>query len=174
MIINTITSVLTLGLVVATVLSYNSVNADYESATPGSLFTTRTWRRNNVAKTPEEFMEKVVNKGCASKYTATCLKLDVVSFVDRLAAADNYQIVPGIVIVKENVSSQLPAEVAASLAKEHPNDIDARLDAFLMKRVTSYLSSHSINFKMFDKESFANARQFGEQNFGIGELMICL
>lgn len=168
--------VLCLSTVMFALCDYKSVNGEYETVTQGSLFTTRTWMRNNVAKSPEEFMEKVVTKGCSHRYTTTCLKLDVVGFVDRLSTTENYQIIPGIVIVKENNTAKFPPEMAAALAKEHPNDIDARLDAFLVKRVAQYLNSHSVNFKLFDPENYASARKFAEQNmnFGVGKWLLLL
>lgn len=101
-------------------------------------------------------------RDCANSYTATCLKLDLVSWVDKLNEEDSYSVIPGVSVVRENASARLnTADIVAELAREFPNDPDARLDAFLLKKVTSYLSSHSIRFNLFDKESEESARKGG-------------
>ncbi|XP_023707888.1 homeobox protein unc-4 [Cryptotermes secundus] len=117
-------------------------------------------------------MKKVMSKGCAHRYTLTCLKLDVVSLVDRLSETDKYQLLPGVIVVRDNSSAEngsddeesatsrkFPVDLVASLARDYPNDVDSRLDAFLIRKVGQYLNSHSITVKLFDEESFARARQ---------------
>jgi hypothetical protein len=61
--------------------------------------------------------------------------------------------------VESSTSRKFPVDLVASLARDYPNDVDSRLDAFLVRRVGQYLSSHSITVKLFDEESFEKARQ---------------
>jgi hypothetical protein len=92
--------------------------------------------------------------------------------VDRLSETDKYQLLPGVTVVRDNSSAEsgsddeesttsrkFPVDLVASLARDYPNDVDSRLDAFLIRRVGQYLNSHSITVKLFDEESFARARQ---------------
>jgi hypothetical protein len=125
--------------------------------------------RNHISLSAGDIMKKVMSKGCSHRYTLTCLKLDVVSLVDRLSETESYQLLPGVTVVRDNSSDQdgvdsstgrkFPVDLVASLARDYPNDVDSRLDAFLIRRVGQYLSSHSITVKLFDEESFAKARQ---------------
>ena len=128
--------------------------------------------RNHVSLSAGDIMKKVMSKGCSHRYTLTCLKLDVVSLVDRLSETETYQLLPGVTVVRDNssvedasngvessTSRKFPVDLVASLARDYPNDVDSRLDAFLIRRVGQYLSSHSITVKLFDEESFAKARQ---------------
>jgi hypothetical protein len=128
--------------------------------------------RNHISLSAGDIMKKVMSKGCSHRYTMTCLKLDVVSLVDRLSEAESYQLLPGVTVVRDNSSAEdgssgvdsstsrkFPVDLVASLARDYPNDVDSRLDAFLIRRVGQYLSSHSITVKLFDEESFAKARQ---------------
>lgn len=101
-------------------------------------------------------------RDCANSYTTTCLKLDLVSWVDKLNEEDSYSVFPGVSVERENASARLnTADIVAELAREFPNDPDARLDAFLLKKVISYLSSHSIRFNLFNKDSEETARRGG-------------
>jgi hypothetical protein len=138
---------------------------------------TNSWRnfdatRNHISLSAGDIMKKVMSKGCSHRYTLTCLKLDVVSLVDRLSETESYQLLPGVTVVRDNSSAEggnndadpstsrkFPVDLVASLARDYPNDVETRLDAFLIRRVGQYLSSHSITVKLFDEESFAKARQ---------------
>ncbi|TGZ33754.1 uncharacterized protein Osi16 [Temnothorax longispinosus] len=111
-----------------------------------------------------ENLESNLNKDCGKSYSATCLKLDVVSFLDKLSEQENIGILPGVSVIKENSSANVPpSEVVANLARDFPNDVEKRLDAFLIHKVGSYLNSHSISIKLFDPRTFEAARSFNEE-----------
>jgi len=164
---------------------YNSyIPTDSSSSSPeSSQSPSNSWRnfegtKNHVPLSAGDIMKKVMSKGCSHRYTLTCLKLDVVSLVDRLSETDKYQLLPGVTVVRDNSSAEngsdedestgrkFPADLVASLARDYPNDVDSRLDAFLIRRVGQYLNSHSITVKLFDEESFARARQLEMQATG--------
>lgn len=101
-------------------------------------------------------------RDCANSYTTTCLKLDLVSWVDKLNEEDNYSVFPGVSVIRENATARLnTADIVAELAREFPNDPDARLDAFLIKKLSSYLNSHSIQFNLLNRDSVESARKGG-------------
>ncbi|XP_077271598.1 DUF1676 domain-containing protein Osi16 [Temnothorax americanus] len=111
-----------------------------------------------------ENLESTLNKDCGKSYSATCLKLDVVSFLDKLSEQENIGILPGVSVIKENSSANVPpSEVVANLARDFPNDVEKRLDAYLIHKVGSYLNSHSISIKLFDPRTFEAARSFNEE-----------
>lgn len=49
-----------------------------------------------------DMVKHLVAKGCAQKYTWTCLKLDVAALVDQLAHDKEYRLLPGIALVRDN------------------------------------------------------------------------
>lgn len=114
--------------------------------------------------------KKALNKDCASTYSSTCLKLDIVNWVEKLNEQDNFNLLPGVSLVREaNASAKAStADIVAELARDFPNDPDARLDAFLMKKVTGYLNSHSIKLNLFDPTSVETARKGGGGGGGGG------
>lgn len=119
--------------------------------------------RQMVEDAPENLAPNL-NKDCGKSYSATCLKLDVVSFLDKLSEQENVGILPGVSVVKENSSADVPAsEVVANLARDFPNDVEKRLDAYLIHKVGSYLNSHSISIKLFDPKTFEATRSFNEE-----------
>ncbi|CAH0555713.1 unnamed protein product [Brassicogethes aeneus] len=95
--------------------------------------------------------KKSISRDCANTYTATCLKLDIVSWVDKLNENDDYSVIPGVSVVRENGSARAnTADMVAELARDFPNDPSARLDAFMVKKITSYLNSHSVRLNLFN------------------------
>ncbi|KAK1122773.1 hypothetical protein K0M31_009215 [Melipona bicolor] len=144
----------------------------------------RRTSKQMVEESPESLASSL-SKDCGKSYSATCLKLDVVSFLDRLSEQEDISILPGVSVIKENGSAGgMPAsEVVANLARDFPNDVEKRLDAYLIHKVGSYLHSHSISIKLFDPRTFEAARNFNEetlaqlglgggQSVGTGKILI--
>lgn len=122
-----------------------------------------------LEKSDKSEYKKSLSRDCGNVYTATCLKLDIVSWVDKLNEDDDYNVMPGVSLVRENGSARSStADIVAELARDFPNDADARLDAFLMKKVTSYLNSHSVRLDLFDKKTLFQARGRGGGGGGGG------
>ncbi|OXU30503.1 hypothetical protein TSAR_011540 [Trichomalopsis sarcophagae] len=72
-------------------------------------------------------------------------------------------ILPGVSVVKQNSSVTVPtSDVVANLARDFPNDVDKRMDAYLMHKIGTYLNSHAISIKLFDPRTFEAARSFNE------------
>lgn len=138
--------------ILVTLLLFGCVSAEIERRTS----------RQMVEESPET-LSSTLSKDCGKSYSTTCLKLDVVSFLDRLSEQDDLGILPGVSVVKENASIDVSAsEVVANLARDFPNDVEKRLDAYLVHKVGSYLNSHSISIKLFDPKTFEAARNFNE------------
>lgn len=139
-------------LVLIVTLILGSVNCEIEQRAS----------RQSIDDAPKT-LEETMSKDCIKSYSATCLKLDVVSFVDKLSEQKDIGILPGVSVIKETLSDDVPAsELVANLAREFPNDVDKRLDAYLLHKVGSYLNSHSISIKLFDPRTFEAARSFNE------------
>ncbi|XP_071050109.1 uncharacterized protein [Onthophagus taurus] len=102
--------------------------------------------------------KKFLHKECANSYSTTCLKMDVVSFVDKLDNQNDVSLLPGMSLVRES-GARANEDLVAEVAREFPNDPDARLDAFLMNKVSNYLSSHSIKLNLFDSSNAFTARK---------------
>lgn len=121
-------------------------------------------------KSDRSDFKRSLSRDCATTYSATCLKLDIVSWVDKLNEEDDYSVLPGVSVVRENGSARAnTADIVAELARDFPNDPEARLDAFLMKKVTGYLNSHSLRLNLHDaKAEVAQARGGGGGGGGGG------
>ncbi|XP_066247967.1 uncharacterized protein [Euwallacea similis] len=108
--------------------------------------------------------KKSFSRNCDTAYSLTCLKLDIVNWVEKLNEEDNYNLLPGVSIVRENVSASAnTADIVADLAREFPNDPEARLDMFLMKKVSRFFNNHSLKLKLWSDNSVdgASARKSG-------------
>lgn len=119
---------------------------------------------------PEVFTKRSLARDCEGTYSPTCLKLDIVSFIERMSDTKDFSILPGLSVVKEADSNKTKtAEVVAELARSFPNDPEKRLDSFLMFKLNSYLDSHALRLKLIDDsapEKLGEARKGG--GFGGG------
>lgn len=119
--------------------------------------------------------KRSLQRDCSKSYTTTCMKLDLVSWVERLSEDDNYQVLPGISLVREGESGRAnTADLVAELARDFPNDAEARLDAFLLKKVTNYLDSHTIRVRLFDDQDKNAASARKKDKGGMGGAMAAL
>ncbi|KAL1494639.1 hypothetical protein ABEB36_010208 [Hypothenemus hampei] len=147
-----------ISVLVLTLLAFQAIAEDVPEPAPSPV----------PEKSDKSEYKKSLSRDCANVYTATCLKLDIVSWVDKLNEEDDYSVLPGVSLVRENGSARSTADIVAELARDFPNDPDARLDAFLMKKVTSYLNSHAVRLDLFDRKNLEQARGGGGGSGGGG------
>ncbi|XP_018334529.1 uncharacterized protein LOC108743456 [Agrilus planipennis] len=122
----------------------------------------------NVTSDRSEY-KRSLPRDCGSKYSVTCLKLDVVSWVEKLNEEGNYNILPGVAIVKENgTSTTNTAELVSDLAREFPKDPDARLDAFLLRKVSDFINNHSIKLNFFGNDVSDEGEESARKGGGTG------
>ncbi|CAG9817458.1 unnamed protein product [Phaedon cochleariae] len=113
---------------------------------------------------------RALARDCDKIYSTTCLKLDVISWVDKLSEAENYTVIPGVSIVRENATrAPNTAEIVADLARDFPGDPEARLDVFLMRKVQGFLGSHVVKVNLLGEESTDMARKGGGGGGGGGK-----
>ncbi|XP_060528313.1 uncharacterized protein LOC132703205 [Cylas formicarius] len=108
--------------------------------------------------------KKYAAKKCARSYTPTCLKLKLVSWIDKMDETDNYDVFPGVSWVKKNTTvDSNRTSIVTALSREFPNNPKAVLDAFLVKRLSSYLRNHSfkLNLSKNGTAGFGQAREGG-------------
>lgn len=120
--------------------------------------------RQSIEAPPSENKETIKAKDCMKSYSSTCLKLDMVAFLDKISEQKSLGILPGVSVVKENNSNDIPtSEIVANLARDFPNDMDKRLDAYILHKVGTYLDNHSISIKLFDSKIFEATRAFNDE-----------
>ncbi|XP_062540340.1 uncharacterized protein LOC134208366 [Armigeres subalbatus] len=99
-------------------------------------------------------------KICGHRYSVTCLKLDIVSFLERISDQPQYNLIPGVSVVRDaNVNVTKSAEIIAEVSRIFPTDPNKRLDEFLILKLNNYLRSHSLKLKLMDSEAMEKARE---------------
>lgn len=82
-------------------------------------------------------------------------------------------IFPGISVIKEPDSKTIPtSKLLSDLAQDFPNDINKRVNAFLLHKIGSYLNSHAISVRLFDPNVYESTQSYNEetlQNLGVTE-----
>lgn len=102
--------------------------------------------------------KKALKNDCDNNYGFTCLKLDIVSWVDKLNENEEISVYPGVNLVREKNSAQeKTSSVVAEIAREFPDDPNARLNAFVLKKIANYLSSHSLKLNLIDEQTVKDA-----------------
>lgn len=125
-----------------------------------------------AAENQKSDFNKSFGKNCDNSYTATCLKLDIVGWVDGLSEKQNIDVIPGVSIVRENVSARAnTADMVADLGREFPNDPNARLDGFLMQKVKSFLNSHSIKLNLAAEDENVVTGRKKKKSGGMGGIL---
>jgi hypothetical protein len=96
---------------------------------------------------------------CFTKYTSYCLLLDMCKMIDRLSAAHDLQILPGVFIVSNKSEHQIPIDTCeeAALLKQFE-----KLHVHVRQKLQAYMDSLSINWKIMDRNSVFSVRQLGD------------
>ncbi|XP_041985134.1 uncharacterized protein LOC121737546 [Aricia agestis] len=120
-------------------------------------------------------MGKDCSKGI---FSATCLKIEAITLLEKLNSKDEIKLLPGISVVKEGNDSK-SEEFAAELARSLPAKPDERLDKYLLYQLGNYLDSHSVRFKLAEEAteeakdlvSEARSKKLGGKKGGLGGLV---
>ncbi|XP_050304353.1 uncharacterized protein LOC126741920 [Anthonomus grandis grandis] len=122
-----------------------------------------------VALDRNEF-KRSLSRNCDDSYSLTCLKLDVVSWVDKLSDNEDITVLPGVSLVRENSSVKANnGDLVSEVAREFPDDPNARLDAYMMRKITGFLDNHSVKLNLGTTEpgdSVGSARKKDKKGDG--------
>ncbi|XP_052745041.1 uncharacterized protein LOC112052964 [Bicyclus anynana] len=109
-----------------------------------------------------------LHKECNNGISAKCLKIHVLSFLEDLSSRDELNLLPGLSIVKENITNiTSPEEMAAELSRQFPGKPEEKLNRFLLYRLQNYLDGHSLRYRLLDTETSKEALDMakGEREF---------
>ncbi|XP_034254399.1 uncharacterized protein LOC117653112 [Thrips palmi] len=92
----------------------------------------------------------------------TCLKLDALSVLSRMAVPASYDLLPGVTIHRQQDAAagaglDLPVDLVRSLASD--SHADRRLDEYLMTRFGNFLDSHTVQVHLLDLQPVASLRR---------------
>uniref|UniRef100_A0A7G3AGT3 Putative secreted protein n=1 Tax=Lutzomyia longipalpis TaxID=7200 RepID=A0A7G3AGT3_LUTLO len=91
---------------------------------------------------------------CDSQYNPLCFKMDIAAFIERLSTSPELILTPSVSIVRDgNATSTKNSEIIAELSRSFPNDPSKRMDGFLFSKLSDYLQSHTLRFRLWDNKS---------------------
>lgn len=117
-------------------------------------------RDNNVEPTMET-AARAMGKDCSSGiFSATCLKIEAISILEKLSSKEELRLLPGISVVKEPAkeNGSKTEDFAAELARAMPSKPEERLDKYLLYRLGNYLDTHSVKLRLLDDSASEEAR----------------
>jgi hypothetical protein len=134
----------------------------------------------DIGEQPDNVTEKTVpnttersgrslQKECGSLLSSKCIKIHVLSFLEDLSSRDELALLPGLSIVKENLTdtSPSPSEIAAELSRQFPGKPEEKLNRYLMYRLKSYLDGHSLKYKLLDPETAKEAMDMAKGDVSV-------
>lgn len=126
---------------------------------------------NSVEPTLES-AARSMGKDCSNGiFSATCLKIEAISMLEKLNSKEELRLLPGVSVVKEaNESGSKAENIAAELARSLPGKPEERLDKFLLYQLGSYLDSHSVKLRLLDEGTTEEARALLGEARGKGGL----
>lgn len=128
---------------------------------------------NSIEPTVEN-AARSMGKDCSSGiFSATCLKIEAISVLEKLSSKEELRLLPGVSIVKEDgkENKSKADEIAAELARSMPGRPDERLDKYLLYRLGSYLDSHSVKLRLLDDNASEEARALMGEARGKGGVL---
>lgn len=102
---------------------------------------------------------RLLHKECTNLLSSKCLKIHVLSFLEELSSREELSLLPGLSIIKENLTSSNPSpeEMAAELSRQFPGKPEEKLNRFLLYRLQDYLDGHSLRYKLLDPQTTKEA-----------------
>jgi hypothetical protein len=109
---------------------------------------------------------------CESSYSIMCLKLDILSLVDKISTSNSeLKLTSGISLVRENNPNKTQnSKIVSELARAFPDSPEKRLNGFLVAKMQDVLNSYSLKFKLINDETvtaFEARKDGGEENIKI-------
>lgn len=104
-----------------------------------------------------------LNKECNSFLSSKCLKIHVISFLEDINSRDELNLLPGLSIVKDNLTAPSSTEeMAAELSRQFPGKPEEKLNRFLLYRLQDYLDGHSLKYKLLDPQTTKEAMEMAK------------
>ncbi|KAL0860898.1 hypothetical protein ABMA27_009435 [Loxostege sticticalis] len=125
---------------------------------------------NQSTEAPAETVRVTNKKDCSSGiFSPTCLKLGVLTLMEKLNNKDEVALVPGVSLVKDRDAKTEAVDFARALSSEP----EERLDKYLLYHVGSFLDTHSVKLRLLDESAVEEARSMigegrGKNPLGMG------
>lgn len=122
-------------------------------------------KKDNSSYKESDRSGRSLHKECSGgSLSAKCLKIHALSFIEDLGSRDELSLLPGLSIVKENLSSISPSpeEMAAELSRQFPGKPEEKLNRFLIYRLQDYLDNHSLKYKLLDPQTSKEAMEMAK------------
>ena len=92
---------------------------------------------------------------CESAYSLMCLKLDILSLIDKISTTNNeFNIASGVTLVRENNPNKTQnSKIVSELARAFPDNPEKRLNGFLIAKVQDFIQSYSLKLKLISDDA---------------------
>lgn len=125
----------------------------------------RDHKKNILDKVYSSGLSKLqlTKKRCVRNYDTNCLKVDLISSLEKLGRSTDFQLLPGVKLVA-NTDLFLAQRSSDTKMEFSADNISQQLDELLKRRLVSYAKSLSLNIQIFDKDQ-KKGKSFGTSVF---------
>ncbi|XP_054086464.1 uncharacterized protein LOC105212404 [Zeugodacus cucurbitae] len=118
---------------------------------------------NSLKAPPKRDVMRRAFEECRTQLSWMCLKIEFVKIMERLMDKDELSLVPGVSIVRNvNATKVKSNDLMAEVARSYPNDPNSRLNGYIVNKLSSFLQTHFLRFKLIDSETMTEARSAAE------------
>lgn len=92
---------------------------------------------------------------CESAYNLMCLKLDILSLIDKISTTNTeFNIASGVTLIRENSPNKTHnSKIVSELARAFPDSPEKRLNGFLVAKIQDFVQSYSLKLKLISDDS---------------------
>lgn len=92
---------------------------------------------------------------CDSAYSLMCLKLDILSLIDKISTTNTeFNIASGVTLIRENSPNKTQnSKIVSELARAFPDSPEKRLNGFLVAKIQDFVQSYSLKLKLISDDS---------------------
>ncbi|XP_037946861.1 uncharacterized protein LOC119678854, partial [Teleopsis dalmanni] len=138
-------------------------------ATPTATTSAAPTTANTQSSRKPDTMKRAFGE-CDTGFSWMCLKVEFVKLIERLGEQEELRLLPGVSVVKDtNVTELKTADMMAEVARNYPNDPSSRLNGYIVSKLTNFLQTRMLRFKLIDNKTVAESRsavETGRKKFG--------
>uniref|UniRef100_A0A0K8U792 Osiris 16 n=1 Tax=Bactrocera latifrons TaxID=174628 RepID=A0A0K8U792_BACLA len=142
----------------ATVRAFEEPASENSLKAPPASHSSPTETAGTSSSNSKRDVMKRAFEECKTQLSWMCLKIEFVKIMERLMERDELKLVPGVSVVRNaNATEGKSNDLMAEVARSYPNDPNSRLNGYIVNKLSSFLQTHFLRFKLIDSETMAEA-----------------
>ncbi|KAL5284821.1 hypothetical protein ACFFRR_006874 [Megaselia abdita] len=118
------------------------------------------------ASTKDDMMKSFMEK-CSKGFSFTCMKADLVKFLDKIEDKKDIELFGGLSLGKDEGAVDVKnSEIITEISRSFPKDPAQRLNAYISTRISNFLQSRHLRLKFLNNEEMTETGRKGGGKLG--------